>query len=154
MVQRLVFPRRVEARTGLLRVQVAMPHNQCAGEALFQSAEQCSQTAFLCRRAGVARKSVGIQSAFVADADGVPVVFLAVGARQFRRPAAVHRSVARDVVVITDVAKAAMMNVVVPASLEIQAPPFGSGGAMDNKQGNDSHTKYMFPLVGLSANRR
>ena len=55
------------------------------------------QGVFLKIGAGIGRMSVRIESAFVADAYGVPVVVLAMGADFLQRAAAVNLSVARDV---------------------------------------------------------
>ena len=86
-----------------------------------------------------------VQSAFVADAYGVAVVALAMCAGLFQRPSDVDFPVARDVEVVTDVAEPPVADVVVAAGLKIQAPPFGSGGAMDDDERDGSHVSgYVF----------
>ena len=62
------------------------------GEELLQFPEQGQQGGFLSYGARVARVSVAVQAAFVADADAVAVVVLAVSADVFYRTAAVDGS--------------------------------------------------------------
>jgi len=57
----------------------------------------------LLRCAGVGRPSADVESAFVADADGVSVVPLGMGTLGVERSAGMNHPVAGDVVVIADV---------------------------------------------------
>lgn len=82
---------------------------------------------------------LGIQPAFVADADGVAVVVAAVRACFFQRTAAVNHAVARHVEVVADVAEAAVEDVVKAAGLKAQRHALRRGGAMDDEQGNRAH---------------
>ena len=80
-----------------------------------------------------------VQSSFVADADGVPVVSLAMGSGLFHGSAGMDRPVAGEVVMISDVPEVPMSDVVQATSLEIQAPPLRGGGAMEDDQCDGAH---------------
>ena len=116
-----------------------MPYDQCVGKALLQFGHQCSQGFSLPRCTRVARLSLRIQSPFVADAYRVAVMSPAMGAHLLRWPARMHRAIPREVIVVADVPEVPVPDVVPAASLEVQAPPFGSGGAVDNNQGDGPH---------------
>ena len=58
--------------------EVAVAHDDGVGELVVEFLKQCAQTGSLGLGARVAGLSFGIQSAFIADADGVSVVVLAV----------------------------------------------------------------------------
>lgn len=55
-----------------------VPHNQCVWKDPFQLSQQCQQRSLLFQRAGIGRTTCGIQSPFIADADGVAVVMEAI----------------------------------------------------------------------------
>ena len=116
-----------------------VPHNEGVRKLPLQLLQQAEQAATLLWRARIGRLSGGIQSAFVADAYGVPVMSLAMCAHLFQQAAGVGSAVARDVEVITYVAESPSVDVFHPARFKIQAPPLGGGGAMDDNQGNRSH---------------
>ena len=116
-----------------------MPHNQRLRKLPLQAAEQGKQRCFLLRRAGVGRAVEVIQSAFVADAHGVPVVVQAVGAHSFQRPSAVDGAVAGQVEVVADVAEPPVADVVAAAIVKAQASPWGRRRAMDDKQCDLAH---------------
>ena len=80
-----------------------------------------------------------VQSSFVADADGVPVVSLAMGAGLFHGSAGMDRPVAGEVVMISDVPEVPVSDVVQATSLEIQAPLLRGGGAMEDDQCDGAH---------------
>ena len=73
---------------------------------------------------GCRRVCADVQAAFVADAYGVPVVVLAMGADFLQRAAAVNLSVACDVEVVADVAEAAA-DVLAAAVVKAQAHAWG-----------------------------
>lgn len=133
------FLYRVEAGTGFYRVQVVMSYDQCPRKQGAQFVQQGEQGGFLGQRAGVRGLAVGGQSAFVADAHGVSVVVLAVRTRLFQRSAAVDFAVAGDVEMVADVAETAVADVIRAAGFEIQAPPLGGGGAVEDEECNGSH---------------
>lgn len=116
-----------------------MPHNQRLRKLPLQAAEQGKQRRFLLRRAGVGRAVEGIQSAFVADAHGVPVVVQAVGAHPFQRPAVVDGAVTGQVEVVADVAETPVADVVAAAIVKAQASPRRGRRAMDDKQCDLAH---------------
>ncbi len=120
-----------------------MPYYQCAGEYFTQLAKQCQQGCLLLQRAGVCWEAPGREAAFVAHADAVRVVVLAVRAYLFQRSSAVNFSVAGDVEVVTYICEASVADVVRAAGFEVQAPPLGGGGAVDDDEGNGSHGAYM-----------
>lgn len=82
---------------------------------------------------------VAVQSAFVADADAVPVVMQAVRPDLLDRSAPVNLSVAGDVEVIPDVAESPMPDVIPTTLFKIKALPLGGGRAMNDNQRNGSH---------------
>ena len=73
---------------------------------------------------GCRRVCRGCPGRLVADAYGVPVVVLAMGADFLQRAAAVNLSVARDVEVVADVAEAAA-DVLAAAVVKAQAHALG-----------------------------
>lgn len=62
----------------------------------------------------------------------MPVVVLAVRSDSLQRASAVNPAVARDVEMVTDILETAVVDMVVAAGLEIQVPPLGGGGTMDD----------------------
>ena len=73
---------RIEARTGLLRIEVAMPDDQRAGVTLVEIFEQQSHRRLLLCRAGIGGLTADIESPFVADAYRMGIVVQTVGAGQ------------------------------------------------------------------------
>ena len=118
----LQFARHVEARAllgPLLRLHraVAVPvgaevtvaadaHVVLRAAGGYQLRHQQAHHGALFGRAGVRGMSMGVQPAFVADADAVGVVAAAVRARQRQGPCAYRGPVTADVEVIADVAEA------------------------------------------------
>ena len=82
-----------------------------------QTDEQCSQTLTLSLGSCVTGFAVGVQSAFVADTDGVAVVTVTVCTLLPEGTTFVDLPVARDVVVIAYLAKASL-EMVAPTCLE------------------------------------
>ena len=134
-----VFAGGVEAGAGFLGVQVAMAQDEGVGKEFPQLAQQGQQAGFLGQGAGVFRLAAGIQTAFVADADAVAVVVLAVGAYGVQGAAAVDGAVAGQVVVVADVFEAAVTDVVRAAGFKIKVPPLRGGGTMNDEQSDASH---------------
>ena len=116
-----------------------MPHDKGLGKQPFQFAQQGKQAATLGRRAGVCRKPPGIQPAFVAYANGVPVMPFAMRANAVQRSPTVNLAIARDVKMIAYVPESSVPDMVFPTGFKSQAPPLGGGGAMDDNQGNRPH---------------
>lgn len=140
-----ILPLRLEAGAGLHGVQVVVAHNQRTGEEAFQLSQEGEERCFLRRCAGVGGSALGIQSSFVADADGVAVVSSAVRPRFFQRAAAVDFAVEGQVEVVADVAEAAVPDVVTAALLKTQAHALRRGRAMDYKQCNRAHGYLQAP---------
>ena len=135
----MVFLHRIEAGTVFPGCQIAMAHDQGFGETFLQLADQSQQRGFLFRGAGVARTARSVQPAFVADADGVAVVILAVRPHLFQRTAPVDLAVAGEVEVVADVAETAVTDVVTAAGLKAKALPLRGGRAMEDDQGDRAH---------------
>lgn len=68
------------------------------------------------------------------------VVVLAVRSHSLQRASAVDPAVAREVEMVTYVAETAVADVVRTAGLEIQVPPLGGGGTVDDDQCDSAHT--------------
>ena len=92
----------LDTRTGLVRVQVVMTHDERPGVAPAQVFKQPAQRYFLLLRAGVGGLTSGVEPALVAHADGVAVVVLAVGAHHVFRTTGLNLSVTTDHVVVAD----------------------------------------------------
>lgn len=117
-----------------------VPHNQCVWKDPFQLSQQCQQRSLLFQRAGIGRTTCGIQSPFIADADGVAVVMEAMCTDFLQRATAVNLAVTGDVEMIPDILEPAVTDVVSPAIFKAQAHALGRGRAMNNKQCNGTHT--------------
>ena len=104
--------------------------------------EQIQQRLLLRFGARVGRSALAVESAFVADADRVAVVVLAVGARLLFRSSGMDMSVARDVVVVADVTEVPVLHVVAFAGLEAQALALRRGRAVNDNQSDGSHTFF------------
>ena len=76
--------------------------------------QECPHGFTLCPGPSIAGVAQGIETTFIADADAVLVVALAVGTLLPQRPALMHLAVARDVVVVPDVLPTASA-VILPA---------------------------------------
>ena len=86
-----VFPCRIEAGAVFLRIQVPVSHDEGMGEEPLQFAQQGKHRPFLWEGPRVGGSSVSGQSAFVADAYGVPVVVAAVCPYLFQRASRMYR---------------------------------------------------------------
>ena len=139
-----VFPYCIEAGAVFLRVQVPVSHDEGMGEDPLQFAQQGKHRPFLWEGPRVGGFSVSGQSAFVADAYGVPVVVAAVCPYLFQRASRMYGPVPRDIEVVSDVPESAVPDVVVSAGLKIQAPPLRGGGAVDDYQGDAPHASPVF----------
>ena len=139
-----VFPYCIEAGAVFLRVQVPVSHDEGMGEDPLQFAQQGKHRPFLWEGPRVGGFSVAGQSAFVADAYGVPVVVAAVRPHLFQRASRMYGPVPRDIEVVSDVPESAVPDVVVSAGLKIQAPPLGGGRAVDDYQGDAPHASPVF----------
>lgn len=115
----------IEAGTSLVAESI-VPHDEGARIVRLQRHKQPSERRPLCFGSRVCGLAVGPQAAFVADADGITVVSLAMGTRFRKRTAVADRSVACDVIVIPDVAEAAakMVFTALPETIAL----VGTGG--------------------------
>ena len=93
---------RIEARTGLLRIEVAMPDDQRAGVTLVEIFEQQSHRRLLLCRAGIGGLTADIESPFVADAYRMGIVVQTVGTYHPFRATGLDLSVTTDHVVVAD----------------------------------------------------
>ena len=84
-----------------------MTEDDGTGEETVEMGEEGTETLTLGRGAGVGREAEEVETAFVADADGVAVVTATVGAFLPQGTAFVDLSVSGDVIVIADVAVSA-----------------------------------------------
>lgn len=117
-----------------------MPHYQCFGNNSPQLTKQRQHGPFLLQRPGIRGRAVRRQTAFVADTHRMPVVILAMRAHLLYRSSTVNLTVTGNVKMVTDIFEAAMMDMVMAASLEIQVPPLGGGGTMDDDKCYLTHT--------------
>ena len=90
-----------------------MSYNDCFGQDSPQLPEQGQQGRFLFQCPCVRGYAAGRQAPFITDADRMPV---------------------------TDTLETAVVDMVVAAGLEIQVPPLGGGGTMDDDQCYLAHT--------------
>ena len=111
-----------------------MSYNDCFGQDSPQLPQQRQQGRFLFQCPCVRGYAAGRQASFIADADRMPVVVLAVRSDSLQRASAVNPAVARDVEMVTDILETAVVDMVVATGLEIQVPPLGGGGTMDDDQ--------------------
>lgn len=145
----LILFRCIEARTGLARIQVVMTHDDGLRIIQPEREEQIQQRLLLRLGARVGRSALAVESAFVADADRVAVVVLAVGARLLFRSSGMDVSVARDIVMVADVTEVPVLHVVALAGLEAQALTLRRGRAVNDNQSDGSHTFFCVPLLIL-----
>ena len=80
-----------------------MSHYPDIGIICFQAEQQAVQGILLLRGTGIGRTSLGIQSAFVADADAVTVETAGMRPLRVERATPVNNAVAGDVEVVADV---------------------------------------------------
>ena len=97
----------VEARTssGRSRWQITMADDLGTGKHLMKDRQQIGQALCLSRRAGVARQSVLVQPALVADAYRVMVVRHGVSPYFQQHAVLRHRTVTTDIEVISNLAE-------------------------------------------------
>lgn len=97
----------VEAGTGLgsRTRQITMTDNLGTGKHLMKDGQQVSQPFGLSRRTGVARQSVLVQPALIADAYGAVVVRHGVSPYFQQHAVLRHRTVATDIEVIPNLAE-------------------------------------------------
>ena len=149
----LILFRCVEARTGLARIQVVMTHDDGLRIIQPEREEQIQQRLLLRLGARVGRSALAVESAFVADADRVAVVVLAVGARLLLRSSGMYMSVARDIVMVPDVTEVPVLHVVALAGLEAQALTLRRGRAVNDNQSDGSHMLFIFHTAKIQHRR-
>ena len=86
--------------------QIAVSNHPCIRIIFFQSLQKFLQSLLLLRCSGIGRPSADIETAFVADADGVLVVSGGMRPHHIEGTTCMYYPVAGDVVVIADVGKA------------------------------------------------
>ena len=93
---------RIEARTGLLRIEVPMPDDQRTGVTLVEILKQLPHRSLLRCRTRVVGLTTDVEPPFVADADRMGIVVQAVGTDHPFRTAWLYLSVTTDHVVVAD----------------------------------------------------
>ena len=123
-----------------------MAEDDGVGVVAVQACEQFSQALALCLGTCVCRLTVDVQSALIADTDGVLVVVLAVSSYLTEVPTFVYDAVACHIVMVANVLKAAPD--MVPAALfEVVALPGPCGRAMQDNQCYCSHNFMQLCVV-------
>ena len=120
-----------------------MTEDDGRGELVVETGEEGSQGLTLGRGAGVAGMACRIQTAFVADADGVLVVVLAVGSDLLEGTAFMDLTVTGDIVVIADVFPAASQMVGLALTEGILTRG-ARGAAVQHDEGDGSHGKLKY----------
>ena len=124
-------------------VQLVVSHDACLRECCFKACKEAVQAGALLRCPRIGRAAIVVQSAFVADADGIAVE--AAGMRPHLAEGAprVDLSVACNVVVVADVGKAPVT--VVATAVVHGVSTVGAGGTtMDYNQTDRSHAASLF----------
>ena len=98
----VIFFHGIEAGTGLLRIEVAMPYDQGTRVTLTQRFDQSPHGCLLFSRARVGGLTSDVEPALIADADRVGIVVQAVSTHHPFRTAWLDRSVTTDHVVVAD----------------------------------------------------
>ena len=132
-------------------IEVVMSEDECTRIALLELAKQCEHCTFLAHGARVIRFAVGIKAALIAYSDGVGVVSLAVGTYAIYVASLVNLPVARDVVVISNVAVSAVVDVVVATCLDAVLTVGARGGAVDDDKCNRSHVCVVLCVLRIDA---
>lgn len=133
-----IILRDIEAGTGLLGIEVVVTDDQCVRVGFVELDEEGTKAGTLLVIACVGRLALGIETANVADADGVAVVALAVGANEFLGTTDLYLAIGGDDVVVAAAvpAKGTVVAVDVGAS---QLGVGGVGGAVDDDECYGTH---------------
>ena len=91
----MILCSRVEAGTGLHGVENVVTHDKRLGKLSMQAFEQLAHSMLLGFSTGVGGTPFGIQSALVADTDGMTVTVLAVSTDHLQRTASLDGAVAK-----------------------------------------------------------
>ena len=102
-----------------------MAEDEGVGKLLLQADQEVEQGVSLCLGPSVGRLSVLIQSSFVADADGVGVVEVAMGTDFFQFSAFVQAPVSLNVIMIANVFEVTVVYMVFLAVFKRQMFSFG-----------------------------
>ena len=102
-----------------------MTEDEGVGELLLQANQEVEQGVSLCLGSGISWLSVLIQSSFIADADGVGVVEVAVGTDFFQFSAFVQTPVSFNIIMIANVFEMAVLDMVFFAGFKAQILAFG-----------------------------
>ena len=118
--------------------EVTVAHDDGGGVEACEALQEGTHALALRLGAGVTGFARGIEAAFVADADAVLVVVLAVGSYLPQRPPFVDLTVAGDVVVVADIFPPSLQ-VVGLALVERVALRGLRGAAVQDDEGNGTH---------------
>lgn len=135
--------RRIKARTGFERVEIVVPHYERLRIIAMQAVKQCAKCCFLRGCTGVGRTTCGIKSALVTDTNGVAIVVFAMRAHGLFASARIHFALAGDVVMIANVAKTTVANMVGAAVVERETLTGRRGRAVDYYQRDGSHRQQL-----------
>ena len=118
--------------------EIAMAEDDGRGELTVKTGEQGTQGLALGVGAGIAGSAEGIETTFVADADGMQVVTFAMGADLPEGTSLMNLPVAGDIIMVADVLPTSM-EVIGLALLEGVALRAARGTAMEHNQGDGTH---------------
>ena len=124
--------------------ELAMPHDLGIGIVDLQGAEQGDEGCTLGRSAGVGRTALSIQSAFIADADGVGIIVAGVHTHLFFCASLIDLAIALNVIVVADAF--AMEAGIVAATEHFDGKPLVAARSrtVNNNQINLSHIFIFF----------
>ena len=107
--------------------------------------DQPEHRILLCRRSGVGYAAIGIQSALIADADGVGVGSTGMRTHSLYRTALMYLAVARNIIMIADVKPAVHFHMVVAQLLYCVRVIAAATAAMHHNHINLSHSLSIKP---------
>lgn len=124
--------------------EVAMTHDESTRIALPEVGEKRQQSLPLGFGAGVGGLALLIETALIADADGVAVVMGDMGPDDAFVTTVPDGAVALHVVMVAYVGKAAVLHVVAPALPEAVALVATGGRTVEYEKGDDTHLSVVF----------
>lgn len=126
-----------------MRVEIVVPHYERLRVIVMQAVEQRAKCCLLRGSAGVGRLTSSIKSALVTNAYGVAIVVFAMRPHGLFAPANMQCALAGDVVMIANVAKATVSDMVGAAVVERVTLTVGCGRAVDYYQCDGSHRQQL-----------